>query len=119
MERNANHVFEVEINCVGSHRVGEPIERLLQRSLEFSEDSYDFVNSLPVQQTAWPPNDQTNVFAKLDVWWKLHVVHSVDSPRVVRGRWLRRQQFERDTEPLRGFFAILEYANVDRRTLSQ
>ena len=31
---------------------------------------------------------------------------------------LRRQQFERDTEPLRGFFAILEYANVDRRTLS-
>ena len=32
---------------------------------------------------------------------------------------LRRQQFKRYTEPLRGFFAILKYANVDRRTLSQ
>jgi hypothetical protein len=30
----------------------------------------------------------------------------------------RRQQFQRDTEPLRGFFAIPEYANVDGGTLS-
>jgi hypothetical protein len=29
-------------------------------------------------------------------------------------QFLRRQQFERDTEPLRRFFAILENANVDR-----
>ena len=35
------------------------------------------------------------------------------------GHWLRRQQFERDTEPLRGFFAILEYLHLNRRTFSQ
>jgi hypothetical protein len=73
----------------------------------------------PVQQTARPPDDQLNVFVKLDVWWKIHVVHFTASPRVVRRRWLRRQQFERDTEPLRGFFAILEYLHLNRRTFSQ
>ena len=44
---------------------------------------------------------------------------SLASLRVVRRCWLRRQQFERDTEPFRGFFAILEYRDLDRRTFSQ
>ena len=96
IERNVNDVFEVQINCIGSHRVGEPIERLLQCGLELSDDSYDFVNSRLVHQAARSVDEQTNVFVKLDVWWKLDVIHSIDSPRVVRGRWLRHQQLNRD-----------------------
>src|SRR4026209_2392791 len=96
IERNVNDIFEVQINCIGSDCVGESIERLLQRGFEFSNDCYDLVNSRLVHQTAWPIDQQTNVFVKLDVWWKLDVIHSIDSPRVVRGRWLRRQQLNRD-----------------------
>jgi hypothetical protein len=33
---------------------------------------------------------------KLDVRWKLDVIHSIDLPRLVRSRWLRRQQLNRD-----------------------
>ena len=57
MERNANHVLEVEINCTGCHRVGESIERLLERGLEFSDDGYDSANSRSVQQTARSPDE--------------------------------------------------------------
>jgi hypothetical protein len=32
---------------------------------------------------------------------------------------LRRQQFDGDAEPLCDFFAILEDADIDRRTVSQ
>src|SRR5258708_19413743 len=84
IERNVNDIFEVQINWVGSHCVGEPIERLLMRSLEFSEDSYDFVNSRLVHQTARSPDDQTNVFVKLDVWWKLYVIHFIDLTQLPR-----------------------------------
>ena len=45
IQRNLNNIFEVQINCIGSDCVGESIERLLQRGFEFSDDSYDFVNS--------------------------------------------------------------------------
>ena len=40
-----NDVFEVEINCIGCNRIGESIERLLQRGLEFSDDSYDLLTA--------------------------------------------------------------------------
>ena len=76
--RNADDVFEVEINCVGCHRVGEAIERFLQRGLEFSYYTYDFVNSRPVQQTAWSMDQQRNVFVKLDIWRQYHFDHSID-----------------------------------------
>jgi hypothetical protein len=59
---------------MGFDRVGETIERLFQLGLEFSDDSYDSVNSLPVQQTTWPPYKQTNVFVKLYVRRQFHVV---------------------------------------------
>src|SRR5678816_3284194 len=81
IERNVDDIFEVQINCIGSHCVGESIERLLQLGFEFSDDSYDFVNSRLVYQPARSINEQTNVFVKLDVWWKLDVIHSIDSPR--------------------------------------
>src|SRR6266550_6456397 len=78
IERNVNDIFEVQINCIGSHCVGESIERLLQRGFEFTDDSYDFVNSRPVYQTARSINEQTDVFVKLDVSRKFYVVHAND-----------------------------------------
>src|SRR5438094_1148651 len=76
IERNVNDIFEVQINCVGCNCVGKSIKWLLQRSLELAEDSYDFVNSCLIHKAARPPDDQANVFVKLDVKWKLYVVHS-------------------------------------------
>src|SRR6266480_1503803 len=76
IERNVKDIFEVKINCVGCNCVGKSIKWLLQRSLELAEDSYDFVNSCLIHKAARPPDDQANVFVKLDVKWKLHVVHS-------------------------------------------
>ena len=46
--------------------VGESIERLLRRELEFSDNTYDLVNSRLVYQTVRPPDEQTNVFVKLE-----------------------------------------------------
>jgi hypothetical protein len=43
IERNVNDIFAVQINCIGCDCVGESIERLLQRELEFSDDSDDLV----------------------------------------------------------------------------
>jgi hypothetical protein len=78
IERNSNDVFEIEINCMGCQRVSESIERLVQRGLEFSDDSYDSVNSRPVQQSARSPDEYTNVFVKLDVSRQYHFVHSIE-----------------------------------------
>ena len=78
VERNLNDVFEVQINCIGSDRIGESIERLLQCGLELSDDSYDFVNSRLIHQTARSINEQTDVFVKLDVRWQFNSVHSND-----------------------------------------
>src|SRR5436190_669186 len=72
IERNVNDVFEVKINCVGCNCVRKSIEWLLQRSLEFAEDSYDFVNSCLIHKAARPPDDQPNIFVKLDIRRKLH-----------------------------------------------
>src|SRR5438874_2951710 len=74
IERNVNDIFEVQVDRIGSQCVGESIERLLQRGLEFSEDSYDFVNSRLVHQTPRSINEQTNVFVKLNIWGKLHLL---------------------------------------------
>jgi len=52
IKRNPNDVFEVKINCIGGNRIGEPIERFIQRGLEFSEYTYDSADSVVVQQTA-------------------------------------------------------------------
>src|SRR6478672_10785405 len=78
IKRNANDVFEVQINHGGCHGVGESIERLLQRGLEFSDYTYDFVNSRLVHQTARSINEQTDVFVKLDIRRQYYVVHSID-----------------------------------------
>src|SRR6267378_6913093 len=84
IERNVNNIFEVQIDCIGSHRVGESIERLLQHGLKFSENGYDLIKSRLVHQTARSPDDQTNVFVKLDVWWKLYVIHFIDLTQLPR-----------------------------------
>ena len=42
----------------------------------------------------------------------------LDSLRSLTTCGVRGQVFERDTEPLRGFFAVLEHLHFDRRTLS-
>jgi hypothetical protein len=57
VEKNANEVFDVEINCIRLKGIGEAIERLLQRGLKFSDDSYDSVNSRPVQHPARSPDN--------------------------------------------------------------
>jgi hypothetical protein len=66
IKRNAADIVRIKINCVGCNCVQEAIERLLQRKFEFSDYTYDFVNSRPVQQTARSMDQQTNVFVKLD-----------------------------------------------------
>src|SRR4029077_592753 len=76
IERNVNDIFEVQINCVGCNRVGKSIEWLLQCSLEFSENSYDLVNSCLIHKAARSPDDQPNVFVKLDIRRKFHFVYS-------------------------------------------
>jgi hypothetical protein len=65
IKRNAADEFQI-IACIGCGRVQEAIERLLQSEFEFSDYTYDFVNSRPVQQTARSMDQQTNVFVKLD-----------------------------------------------------
>jgi hypothetical protein len=72
VEKNANDVFEVEINGIRLKRIGEAIERLLQPGFEFSDDSYDSVNSRPVQHPARSPDNQPNVFVKLNIRGKFH-----------------------------------------------
>src|SRR6476646_7057265 len=78
IKRNSNDMFEVQINRVGCHGVRESIERLLQRNLEFSDDTYDSVDSRLVHQTARSINEQTDVFVKLDIRRQYYVVHSID-----------------------------------------
>src|SRR5436309_5838231 len=73
IKRNAADIFQIEINCVGCNRVQEAIKRLLQGEFEFSEKAYDFVKSRPVQQTAWPMDQQTHVFVKLDIRRQRHL----------------------------------------------
>src|SRR5438477_9388716 len=72
IKRNAADVFQIEINCIGCNRVQEAIEGLLQREFEFSNYTYDFVNSRPVQQTARSMDHQTQDFMKLSI---RHYVH--------------------------------------------
>src|SRR6478752_6127638 len=78
IKRNANDMFEVQINRVGCHGVRESIERLVQHNLEFSDDTYDFVDSRLVHQTARSINEQTDVFVKLDIRRQYYFVHSND-----------------------------------------
>lgn len=75
IERNVNDVFEVQIDSVGSQCVGESIERLLRRELEFSDNTYDFVNSRLIYQAPRPPDEQPNVFVKLEIIRKFRVVY--------------------------------------------
>ena len=72
MERNLNNVFEVELHFIGSQRIGESIERLLQLGFDVFDNTDDFVNGCLVHQTARAINEQANVFVKLNFRWKLH-----------------------------------------------
>src|SRR6266513_221598 len=66
IKRNATDIFQIEINHIGSGRVQEAIEGLLQCKLKFSDKTDDFVNSRPVQQASRSIYEQTDVFVKFD-----------------------------------------------------
>jgi hypothetical protein len=71
-ERNLNDVFEVELNFVGSQRIGESVERPLQFFFEIFEDVYDSLNSRLIDHTARSKNEQTYIVVKLNVWRQFH-----------------------------------------------
>src|SRR4030095_4365144 len=71
-KRNVDDVFKGKLNLIRLQSVGEPIKRLMQFTLKFSEDSHDFVNSRLVHQAAGPPDKQPNVFMKVGLRWKVH-----------------------------------------------
>src|SRR5438067_13305789 len=73
IKRNAADVFQIEINCVGCNHVQEAIERLLQGEFKFSDYTYDFVKSRPVEHTPRSMDQQTNIFVKLDTRRQRHL----------------------------------------------
>ena len=72
MERYLNDIFEVELNFIGCQRIRESIKWRLQLSFEIADNSYNLVDGRLVQHAAWPPDKQTNVFAKFDVRRHFH-----------------------------------------------
>src|SRR4030095_341331 len=71
-ERDLNDVFEVDVNFVGSQRIGESVERPLQFFFEIFEDVYDSLNSRLIDHTARSKNEQTYIVVKLNVWRQFH-----------------------------------------------
>src|ERR1044071_7462601 len=69
IKRNPPDVFQIEIDYIGGDGVQEAIERLLQRELKLSDDTDDFVNSCPVEQTSRSVYEQTDVLVKFDISW--------------------------------------------------
>src|SRR5262245_55183854 len=87
IERNANDVLKVKINCVGSDSIGKPVERLLYCVFEFLEDTYNCIDSGLVYRAARSVDKQTNIFVKFDIRRKLHVNHP-DKPPGPFLRWM-------------------------------
>src|SRR6516162_7162271 len=79
MQRNLNHISEVQLDFVVPQRIEESVERLLYLSFEVFNNRYDFVNALLTHQTGWSVDEQMNVFVKLYVRQKLDLVHSMIS----------------------------------------
>src|SRR4029453_6236223 len=71
-ERDLNDVFEVELNFIGSQRIGESVERPLRFFFELFEDVYDFFYSRPLEHTARAIDKQTDILMKLNIGRKLH-----------------------------------------------
>src|SRR6266403_831321 len=71
-ERDLNDVFEIKLNFVGSQRIGESVERLLQFFFEIFEDVYDFFNSRLVDHTVRSIDEQMYILVKFDVWRQFH-----------------------------------------------
>ena len=111
--------LEVELNFMSFRCIGESIERLLRCGFEIFDNTDDFVNRRLIDQTARSINEQTNVFVKFNLRWKLHRLLTGD-PRCLVARSARTfsQPFQRNTEPFRGVFSLLKYSDPDRRVLS-
>src|SRR4029434_6747058 len=72
VKRSLNDVLEVELNFVGFRRIRESIEGLLRCSLNTFDNPDDSINLRLIDQDLRPIDEQTNVFAKLDVSGQLH-----------------------------------------------
>jgi len=65
MERNLNRIFEIELNFIGSQRIGESIERLLRCGFDTFGNIDDPVNLRFIDCTLRSVDKQPNVFVKL------------------------------------------------------
>src|SRR6476660_10430058 len=72
VKRSLNDVLKVELNFVGFRRIGKSIEGLLRCSLNTFDNSDDSIYLRLIDQALRPIDEQTNVFAKLDVSGQLH-----------------------------------------------
>ena len=70
IKRNPPDVFQIEIDYISGDGVQEAIEWLPQRELKLSDDTDDFVNSCPVEQTSRSVYEQTDVLVKFDISWQ-------------------------------------------------
>src|SRR4029453_7253866 len=123
-ERDLKEVFEVKLNFVGLHGIGESIERPLRFFFEIFEDRYDPFDSRLIDHTAWSIDQETNVFMKFNIGRKLHCClasrcSSVRQFGLILGcERLGREPLQRNAEPFRRIFSFFEYSNIDRRVLS-
>ena len=72
VKSSLNDVLEVELNFVGFRRIRESIEALLLCSLNTFDNTDVSINLRRVDRALRPIDEQTNVFAKLDVRGQLH-----------------------------------------------
>jgi len=75
MQRDLDHVSEIQFNFVVSQRIEESVERFLQLGFEVSDNADDLVHGSLVQHTAGSVYEQTYVLVKLNVIRKLCFVH--------------------------------------------
>ena len=86
---------------------------------EIFENRYNFFNSRLVDHTVRSIDEQTNVIVKFDVRWKFHRSLTGDPPLFgCSAARTFNQPFQRNTQPFRGVFSLLEYSDPDRRVLS-
>jgi len=72
VKRSLNDVVGVELDFVRFGRIRKSIEGLLRCSLNTFDNSDDSIYLRLIDQALRPIDEQTNVFAKLDVSGQLH-----------------------------------------------
>src|ERR1044071_664719 len=71
-EGKLNDIFEVEVDFIGSQRVRESIERLLQGRFKVFKNGYNFLNSRIVDNTMRSVNEKVDIFFEIQFRWKVH-----------------------------------------------